>query len=350
MYRLFNLFYLWILKPILFRVDPETAHSFMLKVLRVINSSKFLCRILKKIAVDKKILRDSGPSIIFDKTKTYPELLSWLQRKYRVGLAAGFDKNAEVIHAMDALGFGFIEVGTVTIQPQEGNTHRPRMYRFPDRKALINQLGFPNKGMEYVYNNVKAAKDRDPNLIIGINLGKNKDTPLHLAYEEYKILSEKFGNIADYLVINISSPNTQGLRELQQGEYLNQILSHISHHRKTFLKISPDLTEEELETVVDLALKYNLLGLIVSNTTIQKTGTHSLVPGGLSGQPLYRIMTKTLRRVRELSHGKKLAIIASGGIDNKYAFRAAVDEGAHLVQVYTPMIYQGPTIVSQLLK
>ena len=287
-----------------------------------------------------------------------------------VGLGAGFDKNAKYLRELEALGFGFVEIGTVTPLPQPGND-KPRLFRLPKDKALINRMGFNNDGVKVIAERLRQWNQRsgvwsselgvkNTKLIIGGNIGKNKVTPNEDAWKDYEICFKELHPYVDYFVVNVSSPNTPGLRELQEKESLRKILRHLQMinngkavAKPIFLKIAPDLTTEQLDDVIDLALEIQLDGLVATNTTIDRDNLeHNLEigmkqAGGLSGKPLKNRSTEVVKYIFEKTKGD-IPIIASGGIftgsDAKEKFLA----GASLVQVWTGFIYEGPAIVKKI--
>ena len=302
--------------------------------------------------------------------------------KNPVGLAAGFDKNAKYLTELEALGFGFIEIGTVTPLPQNGND-KPRLFRLPKDKALINRMGFNNDGVKIIasrledwrkkqlaMSNEQLAIDNNYKpqttnykLIIGGNIGKNKITPNEDAWKDYEICFLSLFDWVDYFVVNVSSPNTPGLRELQEKESLRKILEHLQNlnsakqnPKPILIKISPDMNEEELNDVIDLSLEIKLDGLIAVNTTISReqlqTTNHKLKTigaGGLSGKPLGKRSTEIVKYISNKSK-KQIPIIASGGIFTGYDAKEKINEGAALVQVWTGFIYEGPTIVKNICR
>lgn len=281
-----------------------------------------------------------------------------LQFKNPVGLAAGFDKDGKYIKAMSLLGFGFIEVGTVTPRPQIGNP-KPRLFRLIKDQAIINRMGFNNEGVDFLVNQLKNLKKGD--LIIGGNIGKNKDTPNEDAYKDYLICFEKLYSYVDYFVVNISSPNTPGLRSLQEKEPLRKILAALIERRKQetiqrpiLLKIAPDLTEGQLEDVIEVVEEQGIDGIIATNTTIERSPLTSdsntikeIGNGGLSGKPIQDISTRILKSI----HSKtSLPLIGVGGIDSEKAAIQKIDAGASLIQVYSGLIYQGPGLIKRIKK
>ena len=268
-----------------------------------------------------------------------------------LGLAAGFDKNAAVPDAALALGFGFVEVGTVTPRPQAGNPG-PRIFRIPESRAVINRLGFNNEGHDAVYARL-VRRDRGAG-IVGVNLGANKDSPDRIA--DYVLGVRRFAGIADYLTINISSPNTPGLRDLQEKEALARLLGETVAERGStplLVKIAPDLDDEALGAVVETVLASGIDGMIVSNTTLSRDGVAdpklAAEAGGLSGRPLFAPSTRMLARVRALA-GAKLVLIGVGGVDSAVTARQKIAAGADLVQLYTAMVYDGPGLPGRIVR
>ncbi len=258
--------------------------------------------------------------------------------KHPVGLAAGFDKNAMCVKQLLKCGFSFVEVGTVTVKPQYGNP-KPRIFRVREDSAVVNKLGFNNKGIKSLKKNIAKSYDG----IFGVNVGKNRDATD--AVSDYVRLIQEVGNLASYITINISSPNTKGLRGLQEKEKLNDLLSSIKPTVPVMLKISPDVSDSEKEGIAELALKYNLDGLILTNTTINHR--HSKVGGGLSGKPLFDLSTHVLRDMYQLTQNK-LTLIGCGGIFSGKDAYLKVKSGASLLQVYTGLIYRGFKIIDEI--
>ena len=277
-----------------------------------------------------------------------------------VGLAAGFDKDGKYYRQMAALGFGFIEIGTVTPKPQGGNP-QPRLFRLPKDKALINRMGFNNEGVDAMVERLKGKRPKG--VIIGGNIGKNKVTPNEEAVNDYAICFEKLFDLVDYFVVNVSSPNTPGLRELQDKEPLTKLLSHLQKlnnqkpaQKPILLKIAPDLTNEQLDDIIDIVKDTKLEGVIATNTTIareplttSKETIESIGNGGLSGAPLKQRSTEVIRYLYEKS-GKQLFIIGVGGIDNPDEAIEKLNAGASLVQIYSGMVYYGPGLVKDICK
>jgi dihydroorotate dehydrogenase len=284
-----------------------------------------------------------------------PVRLAGLEFPSPIGLAAGLDKDAVAVPAFWAMGFGFVEVGTLTPRPQPGNP-RPRLFRLPERKALINRMGFNNQGAEAAARRLATWTNRPAP--VGVNLGKNKQTPLEEAPADYARCTELLAPVADYLVVNLSSPNTPGLRSLQAPEQLGDILravasaqARVGTQRPVFLKIAPDLAPTDLDSAVDVAIAAGIAGLIATNTTLSRPVQHPLAfeAGGLSGAPLESLATETIRRAHARA-GARLPIIGVGGIftvDDAYRKLRA---GASLLQIYTGFIYGGPALVAQLLR
>lgn len=282
-----------------------------------------------------------------------------LKFKNPVGLAAGFDKNAEYLHEMAALGFGFVEIGTVTPRPQPGND-KPRMFRLTKDEALINRMGFNNQGVDVAALRLKYFTNRN-GLIIGGNIGKNKTTPNEDAVNDYIICFDKLFDVVDYFVVNVSSPNTPGLRDLQEKEPLMHILNTLQKrnegHEKPkpiLLKIAPDLTDSQLDDIIEIVIDTKIAGVIATNTTINREGLKSEFSllkesGGLSGKPLSVRSTEVIRYLSEKS-GKAFPIIGVGGIHSSADALTKIQAGASLVQVYTGMIYEGPQLVKAICK
>lgn len=325
-----------LLRPILFKMDPETAHEFSLQSLKKLQQLGFIKNCVK-----------SSPRTVMEIKFPNP-----------IGLAAGLDKNGEYIDALAALGFGFIEIGTVTPRPQPGNP-KPRLFRIPQAEALINRLGFNSKGVDYLVDQVKQAKFSG---VLGINIGKNFDTPLEKAADDYLFCMQRVYLYASYITVNISSPNTPGLRNLQSQEYLDSLLSNLKqqqqqlakqHHKYVPLtiKISPDLTQEELQAMVSCLLKHEIDGIIATNTTISREGAENLPfateQGGLSGKPLFEKSTEVVQQLASLVQGK-IPIIAVGGIMNADDAQKKFQAGASLVQIYTGFIYRGPELICDI--
>jgi dihydroorotate dehydrogenase len=290
-----------------------------------------------------------------------------LSFKNPVGLAAGFDKNAQYLQSLETLGFGFIEIGTVTPAPQSGNP-KPRLFRLKKDVALINRMGFNNHGVDMVVQRLKKWKEKpassgNQTLRIGGNIGKNKITPNEMAWQDYQLCFEKLFPWVDYFVVNVSSPNTPGLRELQEKESLRKILTNLQELNKKqprqkplLLKISPDLSVSQLDDVIDLVLEIKLDGLVVTNTTLSREGLQcspakleKIGNGGLSGHPLQIKSTEFIQYISQKTN-HLIPIMGSGGIFNIPDVKEKMDAGAGLIQVWTAFIYLGPGLVKKLLK
>uniref|UniRef100_UPI00084A2D1F quinone-dependent dihydroorotate dehydrogenase n=2 Tax=Candidatus Marithrix sp. Canyon 246 TaxID=1827136 RepID=UPI00084A2D1F len=322
---------------LLFLLPPETAHSLALNTLKFLHKFKFKKKIPYK-----------------------PCTVMGLDFPNPVGLAAGLDKNAEYIDCLAGLGFGFIEVGTVTPEAQPGNP-KPRLFRLRKNQAIINRMGFNNHGIDRLLKNVKAARF---NGILGINIGKNFNTPIEEAIDDYLIGLEKAYPFADYITVNISSPNTPGLRQLQQADQLDSMLKALkeaqqelaSKHNKyvpLVVKIAPDLTEEEVKDIANTLLASKIDGVIATNTTLSRDNlireTHINKTGGLSGAPLFTNSTNIIKQLNAILKGK-IPIIAVGGIMTAADAEAKLEAGASLVQIYTGLIYKGPELIDEIKK
>lgn len=330
-----------LIRKVLFQYDPETIHEKTINALKASGGAPFRC--LYKSRVPNKPVEVMGI--------TFPN---------PVGLAAGLDKNGECINAFDGMGFGFVEIGTVTPKPQPGND-KPRIFRLPEANAVINRMGFNNKGVDYLLEQVRKAKFKG---VLGINIGKNKDTPEENAKDDYIICMRKVYDYASYITINISSPNTPGLRSLQYGEALNELLSALKTEQKSLaeqyhkyvpiaVKIAPDLTEEEVQGIAQCLLANDIDGVIATNTTLARDKVahleHGNEMGGLSGQPVREQSTQVIKLLAQALAGK-IPIIGVGGIDSAEAAKEKLAAGASLVQVYTGFIYQGPDLVREIVK
>jgi dihydroorotate dehydrogenase len=330
-------------RSLLFHMDPETAHQLTLQLMRI-----------GGLGPIRSILR------LLYSAPTTPVNAFGLTFKNPVGLAAGYDKDAIAIKGLSALGFGHLEVGTVTPRPQPGNP-RPRVFRLLEDEAVINRMGFPGKGADFVVGRLKRSNllmFKHANVILGINLGKNKDTPLEEAASDYLQLMHQFMSLADYLTINISSPNTLGLRRLQGREMLENLLGQINAERGTrelespiLVKIAPDLSEQELEDAIGIILDKGMDGIIATNTTLAREGLRSEYQresGGLSGGPLRRRSEAVLRQVLKHVNGK-VPVVSVGGIMTPDDAKRRLDLGATLIQLYTGLIFQGPGLVKKIL-
>lgn len=302
------------------------------------------------------------------------KLVFGLQFKNPVGLGAGFDKNARYLNELEALGFGFVEIGTVTPRPQAGND-KPRLFRLPNDKALINRMGFNNDGVEVVARRLKKWKRKceirnmkydgtqTSTILIGGNIGKNKATPNEEAWKDYQICFSALHPYVDFFVVNVSSPNTHGLRELQEKDALKKILtqlqklnSEFKNQKPILLKIAPDLSWPQLDDIIDLAKEIRLDGLVATNTTISREHLHTassklqrIGAGGLSGIPLQKQSTQIVQYIQQKTGGT-LPLIASGGIFDAQGAKEKMTAGAVLIEVWTGFIYEGPFIVKQICK
>ena len=333
-----------LIKKGIFSLEPETAHDLTIKLLKIGGRSPFL-PVLKTL---------------LNAPQGTPKTVMGVTFKNPIGLAAGADKNAEAIDGFGAMGFGFIEVGTVTPLPQAGNA-KPRQFRLIQAQGIINRNGFNNYGVDYLVENVKKAKFDG---VIGINIGKNKVTPIEKGKDDYLYCLNKAYNYADYITVNISSPNTPDLRQLQYGEALEDLLQGIKTRQKELheiynkyvpiaVKIAPDLTEEEIVQIADTLKRYQLDGVIATNTTISRenvTGLKNATEiGGLSGKPLQHKSTAVIARLYQELKGA-IPIIGSGGIDSVQNAQEKIQAGAELLQLYSGLIYHGPTLVKQLVQ
>ena len=320
-------------RPLLFSLAPERAHELTLSLL--------------KSAHRMGMMRQSIAS--------KPVTCMGIQFPNPVGLAAGLDKNGAYIDALAGLGFGFIEIGTITPRPQAGNPH-PRLFRLVEAKAIINRMGFNNDGVDKLVENVKASKFKG---ILGINIGKNADTPVENAVDDYLICLEKVYNYASYVTVNISSPNTKNLRSLQSGDALTELLETLrkrqlelaeehQHYVPLVLKVAPDLSAEDIEFIAKQLLQFKIDGLIVTNTTLSREGVENLKyadeAGGLSGAPVFEKSTACLAAFSKALDGQ-IPLIGVGGILSGEQALAKQNAGANLVQIYSGLIYTGPTLI-----
>lgn len=333
LYKIFRFF--------LFLLPAEQAHHFTFFLLKTF----FKARIIKKIF--HKIYHYESPQL--------SRQVAGIRFPNLVGLAAGFDKNASAIDELATFGFGFIEIGTVTPRPQSGNP-RPRLFRLKKDKAIINRMGFNNKGVSQIVENLKK---RQSNIIVGGNIGKNKDTPNEKALEDYLFCFEKLFEHVDYFVINVSSPNTPNLRSLQDKEPLREILRQIQEKnlqkpcpKPIFLKIAPDLIENQLDDVIEIVLETQIAGIIATNTTVSRANLKSQSSllqetGGLSGAPLRKRSTEVIAYIAQKAQ-KRFAIIGVGGILTPQDALEKLQAGADLVQVYTGLVYEGIGLVKKI--
>ena len=340
-------FYERILRPLLFRLDPETAHNMAMTTLARVSQNRLLLGLLA---------RERDPRL--------ERTVFGLKFPNPVGLAAGMDKNAAALPAWEALGFGFVEAGTVTAKPQPGNP-KPRIFRLPEQRALINRLGFNNDGADAVAARLQRLQrsGRWPKIPVGLNLGKSKVTPVEEAAADYVYSFERLYAFGDYFVLNVSSPNTPGLRTLQGREALdgllravqgkNSQLSALNHQlspKPVLVKIAPDLEFSQIEEILDLVKIHQLAGIIATNTTLDKSSLPERwreEEGGLSGAPLRK---KSTQIVEFIARRTSVPVIAAGGIFDARSAWEKIDAGAALVQIYTGFIYRGPGLVGELCR
>lgn len=330
-----------LLRPALFALDAETAHLATLKLLNFAHQTG-----LEKLVAAPNIEK--------------PVTVMGLTFKNPLGLAAGLDKNGDHIDSLASLGFGFIEIGTVTPRPQPGNP-KPRLFRLPEHQAIINRMGFNNKGVDHLLEQVKNAHYQG---VLGINIGKNFDTPIENATEDYLIGLRKSYALASYVTINISSPNTKNLRQLQQGDEIKNLLSALKNEQlllekqhgnyvPVVVKIAPDLSDDEISHIANLLLEFGMDGVIATNTTLDRSliQNHPLAveAGGLSGAPVKEKSTYVVKKLAEVFNGK-LPIIAAGGVLTAEDAQEKLAAGASLVQIYSGFIYKGPQLISDILE
>jgi dihydroorotate dehydrogenase len=345
------------LRRLLFLLPAEGVHYFAMNCFKLINKMGLKKGFSSHFRMNVHSLHKEVFGLLFENP---------------IGLAAGFDKNACYLDELEALGFGFIEVGTVTPKPQAGN-EKPRLFRLPKDKAIINRMGFNNDGVQSVAKRLKEWKHPSAiahpstiaqgRVIIGGNIGKNKATPNEEAWKDYEICFRELFDGVDYFVVNVSSPNTPGLRELQEKDALRKILSHLQtinlqqpKQKPLLLKIAPDLSWQQIDDVIDLAMEIKLDGLVATNTTISRDGLQTestklktIGPGGLSGDPLKNRSTKVIQYISQRTNGQ-IPIIASGGVFTAADAKEKLQAGASLVQVWTGFIYEGPAIVKNICK
>ncbi len=328
-----------IIRPILFRLDPEKAHDIVVSILRLPLVTSLLSLIYRG---QSENLRRNVFGLEFDNP---------------VGLAAGFDKNAELVSQMSDLGFGFVEIGTVTPRPQSGNP-KPRLFRLAADNALINRMGFNNQGAAAIRRRLVGKKRK---ILIGGNIGKNRDTLNEQAVDDYACCFEELYDSVDYFVVNVSSPNTPGLRALQEGDALREILAHLGDLNKAkpkrkpiLLKIAPDLADSQLDEIIAIVRETGTDGIVATNTTVAREGlitdgdeVAACGEGGLSGRPLKIRSTEVIRYLAENSN-REIPIIGAGGIHTPADALEKLNAGASLVQIYTGFIYEGPGLVNRI--
>lgn len=327
-------------QKVMFQMDAEHAHDVAIKSLKLSANSPLSCLINQSLPLS-------------------PVTCMGIDFPNPLGLAAGLDKDGEAIDAFHAMGFGFVEVGTVTPKPQAGND-KPRLFRLTKANAIINRMGFNNKGVDNLVRNLMAKKS---DILVGVNIGKNKDTPVEQGKDDYLICMTKVYAFAAYITINISSPNTPGLRSMQYGQLLDELLSDIKakqaelalkHGRyvPVALKIAPDLTHDEIESIASGLIKHEFDAVIATNTTLSREGvlglTHGTESGGLSGAPLTALSTQVIKQLSACL-GNKIPIIGVGGINSAADALDKFDAGASLVQIYSGFIYQGPELIKQIV-
>ncbi len=331
-----------IIRPVLFMFQPETAHKIVIMLLKFPLVPKFL-RLLYGNQIKKIHFEKHG-----------------FKLRNKIGLAAGLDKDGEIIKGLEALGFGFIEIGTITPLGQPGNA-KPRLRRLKKDSALLNRMGFNNKGIVEIKKKLLKLKTKTT---IGINIGKNKQTSLEDAYKDYVQVFDQLYELGDYFVINVSSPNTPNLRQLQGKEYLEKILLELNKiktekaiSKPLLVKIAPDLEFEQIDEIIELVKKFNLSGIIAVNTTIKRNNlseksvaiAEAFGTGGLSGKPLKNRSTEVIQYIKKQNNNEFL-IIGVGGIFNCEDVKEKINAGADLIQIYTSFIYEGPAIVKKLSK
>lgn len=336
--------YYKLIKPLLFQLKPETAHGVALKAMRFLNACRLSFLFKQTIADD-------------------PVEVMGLHFKNKIGLSAGFDKNGDYIEVLAKLGFGFVEVGTVTPKPQVGNP-KPRLFRLKKSKALINRMGFNNKGVDHLVSNLKHFRRQKTDLILGVNIGKNAKTLMTDAAKDYLICMQKVYQYADYITANISSPNTENLRDLQSGDALTNLLATLKaaqhqlqmQYRKyvpLVVKVAPDLTSEQITYLAKTFLAYKIDAVIATNTALFREGCvdekYKNEPGGLSGAPLFKPANQIIAQFKPLL-GDRIPIIGVGGVMSKTDATEHLNAGACLVQVYTGLIYEGPSVLGYHLK
>ncbi len=328
-----------IAKNILLKMDPEVAHDLMITGL-------------------KRTCHTPLASLYRQNLSSRPLTVMGLKFPNRVGLAAGLDKNGEAIDAFYEMGFGHVEIGTVTPKPQPGNP-KPRIFRIPEKKAIINRMGFNSQGIERVLYNLSAKKIAG---IVGINIGKNKGTPIDKSQDDYLLCLDQVYQFASYVVVNISSPNTPELRSLQFGSFLsellnsmkkrqNQLANHYNRYVPLVIKIAPDLNSSEISSISQAILEIDLDGIIATNTTVNRASVlnlkHAQETGGLSGSPLLETSTSVIKALYK-QLGNKIPIIGVGGIMSAEDARKVFSSGARIIQIYSGLIYHGPSLIKNI--
>ncbi len=367
--------YQTLLRPLLFRLDPERAHNLTVRALQLTGALPPLYWLVaRQFAAHSRIDSSALQAQNADEKSPIPSSNSpstnhhlaveafGLRFPNPVGLAAGYDKDGLAWRGVAALGFGHIEVGTVTPRPQRGNP-KPRVFRIPEEQAIINRMGFPGKGADFVAKRLALRRSQlasrfPPPPILGVNIGKNKDTPNEEAARDYIYLLEKFSPLADYLTVNVSSPNTTGLRRLQARDQLERLLHQLHASRQRSLnprpilvKLAPDLTDSQLDDALDAILRAGMDGVIATNTTVSRAGLSSPLgrqSGGLSGAPLTERSRGMVQKIHRRTSGR-LPIVAVGGIMTPDDAQAMLDAGAVLLQLFTGLIYAGPGLVREII-
>lgn len=333
---MYNIAMYSLIKKLLFQLDPELSHKIALNMLKYGDY----------LRINRWLFPHQHATPVSSMGLTFP---------HRIGLAAGMDKDGDYIDALASLGFGFIEIGTVTPQPQEGNP-KPRLFRLVKEEAIINRMGFNNKGADYVVSRLEKMRYRG---ILGINIGKNRDTPIEHALDDYIIGFKKFWRYASYITVNISSPNTAQLRELQQPDSLEKLLSALKQEQQSVLqtehkyvplvvKISPDLTTTEVQQIANVLLALKIDGVIATNTSVSRQGVENSLyakeAGGLSGRPLNSLNTRVITELHK-HLGDRIPIIAAGGIMDAASAQEKLTAGASLLQIYSGFIFSGPQLI-----
>lgn len=331
-----------LVRPCIFKLDPEQAHNLIMGGMKLCGKNSLLT------------------SLIAQKVEARPCRVMGIDFPNPVGLAAGLDKDGEAIDAFAALGFGFIEVGTVTPKPQPGND-KPRLFRVIPAEGIINRMGFNNKGVDNLIENIKKSNYKG---VLGINIGKNKVTPIENSVDDYLYCLDRVYQYASYVTINISSPNTPNLRSLQLGSALEELVKALKTRQEELsklhnkyvpiaIKIAPDLTDEELANICRIFLENKVDGIIATNTTLDREMIrdmpHVTEAGGLSGRPEFEKSTEVLKKINQIIAGR-IPIIGVGGIDSPLAARAKLNNGAELIQIYSGFIFKGPKLIQEIVK